>query len=243
MISEDRQPPFFLGIDLGGTNIKSGVVDDAGRPFAGVSLETEAERGPEVGLRNIAEAGKLAVKASGLDWSQITAVGLGSPGTMDIHAGLLLNPPNLPGWVNLPIRERLSEMLGKPTVLQNDANAAAFGEYWSGAGRGAKSLVLFTLGTGIGCGIVDDGRIIEGRHSHGGECGHIIIQMEGGAPALAARRGTSRPMLRRPRWSNGRWKPSMSIPIRRLSSSIRKTISRAEPSTRPPTRETSLPKN
>lgn len=145
MISEDRQPPFFLGIDLGGTNIKSGVVDDAGRPFAGVSLETEAERGPEVGLRNIAEAGKLAVKASGLDWSQITAVGLGSPGTMDIHAGLLLNPPNLPGWVNLPIRERLSEMLGKPTVLQNDANAAAFGEYWSARAGAPKAWSFLPL--------------------------------------------------------------------------------------------------
>jgi glucokinase len=178
MSDQDRRPPFFLGIDLGGTNIKSGVVDDAGRPFSAVSVPTRAERGPEAGLEALAEAGRRAVAASGLEWSRIAAVGLGSPGTMDIRAGMLLDPPNLPGWVDLPIRDRLAALLGKPTVLQNDANAAAYGEYWAGAGRGAHSLVLFTLGTGIGCGIIEEGRIIEGRHSHGAECGHIIIQME-----------------------------------------------------------------
>jgi glucokinase len=178
MSSADRRPPFYLGIDLGGTNIKSGVVDDQGRPLSSVSLETQAERGPEVGIANLAEAGRRAVAASGLGWGDIAAVGLGSPGTMDIPGGMLLEPPNLPGWNQLPIRDLLAEKLQKRTVLQNDANAAAFGEYWAGAGRGTKSLVLFTLGTGIGCGIVEEGRVVEGRHSHGGECGHIIIQME-----------------------------------------------------------------
>ena len=108
------------------------------------------------------------MEASGLGWEAIAAVGLGSPGTMDLPRGLLLDPPNLPGWQNLPIRDLLAGRLGKPTVLQNDGNAAAYGEYWAGAGRNTRSLVLFTLGTGIGCGIVEEGRIIEGRHSHGG---------------------------------------------------------------------------
>jgi glucokinase len=180
MSAEGRRPPFYLGIDLGGTNIKSGVVDDDGRPFSHVSLETQAERGPEAGIETLAEAGHRAVEASGLDWSQIEAVGLGSPGTMDIKAGMLLEPPNLPGWDNLPIRDRLAERLGKPTVLQNDANAAAYGEFWVGAGRGTESLVLFTLGTGVGGGIIDHGRILEGRHSHGAEYGHIVVQMENG---------------------------------------------------------------
>jgi glucokinase len=174
----NRRPPFYLGIDLGGTNIKSGVVDDLGRPLSSVHIQTEAELGPEVGLDHLAEVGRHAVEASGLSWDDINSVGLGSPGTMDIQRGLLLDPPNLPGWVNLPIRDRLAERLKKPTVLQNDANAAAFGEYWVGAGRDMESVVLFTLGTGIGCGIIDHGRIIEGRHSHAAECGHIIIQME-----------------------------------------------------------------
>lgn len=178
MSVKDFRPPFYLGIDLGGTNVKSGVVDDSGHAFPSVSLPTQAELGPETGIATLAEAGRRAFAASGLDWKDIAGVGLGSPGTMDIQAGLLIDPPNLPGWTNLPIRDRLGVLLGKPTVLQNDANAAAYGEYWAGAGRDAESLVMFTLGTGIGGGIIDHGRIVEGRHSHGAECGHIIIQME-----------------------------------------------------------------
>jgi glucokinase len=170
--------PFYLGIDLGGTNIKSGVVNDDGRVLSAISIDTQADRGPVVGLDHLAEAGHRAVEASGLKWDQIAGVGLGSPGTMDLPAGILLDPPNLPGWDNMPIRQLLAERLKKPTVLQNDANAAAFGEYWTGAGQGAQSLVMFTLGTGIGGGIVIDGSILEGRHSHGAECGHIIVQME-----------------------------------------------------------------
>jgi glucokinase len=180
MSDEGRRPPFFLGIDLGGTNIKSGVVDDAGQPLSSVSLKTRPEDGPEAGLRTLAEAGRRAVAESGRSWDEVAAVGLGSPGTMDIRAGRLLEPPNLPGWDNLPIRDRLAEALGKPTAFQNDANAAAYGEYWAGAGRGTESLVMFTLGTGVGCGIIDHGRIVEGRHSNGAECGHLIVQMENG---------------------------------------------------------------
>lgn len=178
MSDAERHPPFYLGIDLGGTNVKSGVVDDRGNPVSSVSRKTYADRGPKFGLENLAEAAHEAVKESGLGWERIAAVGLGSPGTMDLEAGMLLEPPNLPGWDDLPIRDLLGGMLKKPTILQNDANAAAYGEYWAGAARNTRSLVMFTLGTGIGCGIVSEGRIIEGRHSHGGECGHIIIQME-----------------------------------------------------------------
>jgi glucokinase len=129
------------------------------------------------------------VTASGISWDQIAGVGLGSPGTMDLSRGMLLEPPNLPGWNQLPIRDLLAKKLGKPTVLQNDANAAGYGEYWAGAGRDTRSLVLFTLGTGIGCGIVEEGRIIEGRNSHGAECGHIIIQMDNGRMCSCGKRG------------------------------------------------------
>jgi glucokinase len=172
--------PFYLGIDLGGTNIKSGVVDQEGRAISSISLPTEADRGPVVGLLNLAAAGSKAVEASGVGWEQIVAVGLGSPGTMDIGQGMLLEPPNLHGWDNLPIRQLLSDRLKKPVVLQNDGNAAAYGEYWAGAGRNTHSLVMFTLGTGVGGGIVVGGSILEGRHSHGGECGHIIIEATNG---------------------------------------------------------------
>jgi glucokinase len=174
----ERRPPFYLGIDLGGTNVKAGVVDDSGQPLSSVRVETNATAGPEVGLNTLAEAGRRAVAESALAWDAIAAVGLGSPGILDLGAGILIDPPNLPGWTDLPIRQLLGDRLEKPTVLQNDGNAAAYGEYWAGAGRDMRSLVLFTLGTGIGCGIVDQGRIIEGRHSHGAECGHTIIQAD-----------------------------------------------------------------
>ncbi len=188
-MTDSPRPPLYLGIDLGGTNIKAGVVDEAGRPLSSISRPTDADRGPLAGLDNLVDAAERAVAEAKLHWDAIRGVGLGSPGTMDIHEGLLLDPPNLPGWTNWPIRDRLAERLKKPTVLQNDANAAAYGEYWAGAGRDVASLVLFTLGTGIGCGIVEHGRIIEGRHSHGAECGHIIIQMDDGRLCSCGQRG------------------------------------------------------
>ena len=152
MSDGEPTPPFFLGIDLGGTNVKSGVVDDSGRRLSSISVETRADRGPEVGVATLADAGRRAVEASGLTWPEIAGIGLGTPGTMDIPAGLLLDPPNLPGWRDFPIRDRLAAELGRPITFQNDANAAAYGEYWVGAGKGSTSLVMFTLGTGIGCG-------------------------------------------------------------------------------------------
>ncbi len=180
-MSPSSPAPFhYLGIDLGGTNIKSGVVDDDGRVLSAVKIPTEAALGADAGLDRLAEAGRRAIAQSGLSWDRIAGVGLGSPGTMDLPAGMLLDPPNLPGWQNFPIRDRLADRLGKPVVFQNDGNSAAFGEYWTGAGRGVQSLVLFTLGTGIGGGFVIDGLIHEGRHSHGAECGHIIIEVEDG---------------------------------------------------------------
>src|SRR4051812_47485224 len=98
MSANEARPPLYLGIDLGGTYIKSGVVDDAGRPLSSVSVETRAELGPNVGLETMAEAAARAVSASGRPWDEIVAVGLGSPGTLDLEAGMLIDPPNLPGW-------------------------------------------------------------------------------------------------------------------------------------------------
>jgi glucokinase len=171
----EAQEPFFVGIDLGGTNIKAGVVDDHGRPLSWHSQRTDALKGPEDGARRMGEAVIKAAELAGLKSEQIKAVGLGSPGTMDIPAGMLLDPPNLPGWVNFPLRDRVSQHCGLPVVFANDAGAAAYGEYWVGSGRHFKSMVLFTLGTGIGCGIIVNDQSIDGEHSHGAECGHIII--------------------------------------------------------------------
>jgi glucokinase len=189
MSSADRRPRYHLGIDLGGTNIKAGVVDDDGRPVSSARLPTLAHLGPEVGIDALTEVARLAVSESGVEWSEIDSVGLGSAGTLDTVEGRIVEATNLPLWSDFPIVEKLSERLGRPTVLVNDANAAAFGEHWAGAGRSTRSLVLFTLGTGIGCGIVESGRIVEGRHGVGGECGHATIQMDGGRLCSCGRRG------------------------------------------------------
>jgi glucokinase len=193
--AREAQAPFFVGVDLGGTNIKIGVVDDrgqplvlvdadgrpmaddGGRPLVKLSVPTEVEKGAEDATRRMGEGVIRAIRAAGVDGSQVPRVGLGSPGTMDIPAGKLVDPVNLrgPGWKGFPIRDRLAAHCGKPVAFANDAAAAAYGEYWVGAGQDFHSMVLLTLGTGIGCGIILGGVSIDGENSHGAECGHIII--------------------------------------------------------------------
>ena len=168
---------YFVGLDVGGTSMKGGVVDDAGRPLGAVSLPTEAEKGQEHGLRRMSETIRGAVVAAKLRLDQIAAIGVATPGTMDIPAGIILDPPNLKPWQNVPVRQYVHDEFRVPTAFQNDANAAAYGEFWVGTGRDAHSMVLFTLGTGIGCGIIIDDIIIEGEHSHGAEVGHMRIEL------------------------------------------------------------------
>jgi glucokinase len=180
----------YVGIDVGGTNIKAGIVTHSGRSIGKASLPTEADRGFEHGLTVIEGAVAAVLADAGLSLEDVLAVGLATPGTMDIPGGWLLEPPNLPLWWHVPIRDIVGRKLGKPTVLQNDANAAAYGEFWVGAARDAPSLVFWTLGTGIGCGIIIGDMIIEGEHSHGSECGHIVIDMDSPRMSPAHQRGT-----------------------------------------------------
>lgn len=171
----EASPPYYFGVDLGGTNIKIGLVDDLGRTVAWRSIATDSPRGPDDGARRMADTMRELAGQVGLSMSDVAQVGLGSPGTMDVPAGMLLEPHNLPGWFNFPIRDRLSHHCGRPVTFVNDANAAAYGEYWVGSGRELSSMVLFTLGTGVGCGVIIGDLLIEGENSHGAECGHIII--------------------------------------------------------------------
>ncbi|MCA8997027.1 MAG: ROK family protein [Planctomycetaceae bacterium] len=176
-VSGDR---YFVGVDIGGTNIKSGVVSSEGETISKLSAPSVLNAGRDAGLEHLFETVEDVVQLSGVSWSEIGGIGVAAPGTMDIKAGIVFHPFNMPGWENLPLRDLVSNRFGKPAVLQNDANAAAFGEYWLGAARGAESLMFWTLGTGIGGGIVMGGQIVTGAHSHAGECGHLILQMEGG---------------------------------------------------------------
>src|SRR5271166_4408607 len=167
----------FVGLDVGGTTMKGGVVDDAGRPLSAVSLPTEAHRGQAFGLERMCETIRQAVAAAELRLDQVSAIGVATPGTMDIPAGIILDPPNLKPWQNVPVRQHVHDVFGVPTAFQNDANAAALGEHWAGAGKGVHSMVLYTLGTGVGGGIVIGDLVVEGEHSHGAELGHMKIEM------------------------------------------------------------------
>jgi glucokinase len=157
--------------------MKGGVVDDDGRPLASVSLPSDAHKGQEYGLARMCQTIRDAVAAARLGMDDIAAIGVATPGTMDIPAGVILDPPNLKPWKNVPVRQHIADAFGLPVAFQNDANAAAYGEFWAGAGRQARSLVLFTLGTGVGGGIILGDLIVEGEHSHGAEIGHIKIEM------------------------------------------------------------------
>jgi glucokinase len=168
---------FYVGLDVGGTSMKAGVVTDAGKPMSDVSLPTEPEKGQEFGLERMCETIRAAVHAADMRMGQITAIGVATPGTMDIPGGIILDPPNLKPWRNVPVKRYIQEKFGLPTAFQNDANAAAFGEFWVGAGRHVHSLVFFTLGTGVGGGIIVGDLVLEGEHSHGAEIGHMKIEM------------------------------------------------------------------
>lgn len=182
---DEAESPFFVGVDVGGTNIKFGLMDNQGRTLAYSKIPTEAKRGPADAIERMATEFQGLVQASGVSLTDVVAVGLATPGTMDIAAGMILEPPNLPTWRHFPIRDRLAEALDRPVSYANDANAAAFGEFWVGTGKNVPSLVMLTLGTGVGGGIIIGDLSVDGEHSHGSECGHIVIDYQPDARVCA----------------------------------------------------------
>lgn len=171
----DAHPPFVLGIDVGGTGIKIGLVDDQGRTFGFRAIPTEEPRGPEDAMRRVAETCREMLSDLGLRLQDVQRVGLGTPGSQDIPKGMLIEPPNHPHWHHFPIVSCLEKEIGLPVSFANDANAAAFGEFWVGTGRVYRSMVMLTLGTGVGGGVIVDDHLIVGKNSFGGECGHLIV--------------------------------------------------------------------
>lgn len=172
---KQSKAPYFIGVDVGGTNTKIGIVDDRGRTLAFQSISTAEDQGPERLLQRAAETVDAMASEVGIRREDLFAAGLGTPGPMDIPNGLILDPTNLPHWRHFPVRDTLGQCLGLPVAFSNDANAAAYGEFWVGSGQGASSLILLTLGTGVGGGIIVQGLAVEGVNSFGAECGHIII--------------------------------------------------------------------
>ncbi len=176
LISQDRaKPPFWLGIDVGGTSIKIGLVDDEGGTLGFVSIPTEEPKGPEDAMERVAQAVTRLLDQTGVQPKAIAGVGLGTPGSQDIPKGMLIEPPNHPHWHHFPIVRCLEEKIGFKVSFANDANAAAFGEFWVGTGKVHDSMILLTLGTGVGGGIIVHNQLVVGHNSFGGECGHIVI--------------------------------------------------------------------
>ena len=179
---------YRIGIDLGGTNIAAGIVNEEFKIVAKASVPTHAERAAEEIVADIAALCKKVCADNGIDMSEIASVGIASPGIVSDESGEALYANNLP-FSHLPILPMLREMLPiKEFHIENDANAAAWGEAIAGAAKGAKSSVMITLGTGVGGGVITDGKVLKGFNSAAGELGHIVISV-GGRQCSCGRRG------------------------------------------------------
>jgi glucokinase len=171
-------PNFAIGVDLGGTNLRIAAVDEQGRLMEKVTLGTKTVLGRDQVLNDMCEVIRHVFekyKSSG----DLTGVGIGVPGIIDIQTGMVRESPNLPGWSDYPVRNEIEKRLGAPVILENDANVAAFGEKWLGAGRHIGDMAMLTLGTGVGGGLVLDGKIWHGMTGMAGEFGHMTVDPEG----------------------------------------------------------------
>lgn len=171
---------FNIGIDLGGTNIKAGVVNEEYEIVASASVKTNLPRPAEGIVDGICEAVDIALKSAGVELREINAVGIGTPGSANRETGEVLYSNNL-GFRNTHLGEMLKARLGKKIYVENDANAAAFGEYLAGGGKGYENVVVITLGTGVGGGVIIDGKIYTGFNFCGAELGHTVIEYNGRA--------------------------------------------------------------
>jgi glucokinase len=165
----------FLGVDLGGTFVKLGVCDPQGDVKGTASIPTRPDLGPENVVQRIGEAADTLQKKTG----KVKACCSGVPGPLDLERRVLQNANNLPGWMNVRFPQMLGNRMGMPTYMENDANCAAWGEHVCGAGRGSKSLVLYTLGTGVGGGIILNGELWIGSTGAAGALGHMGIDPDG----------------------------------------------------------------
>ncbi len=171
---DQADPPYYWGIDIGGTGIKLGLVDDSGHTIAYHKISTRESEGATAAMQRVASI-VTQVEESLNVAGKVPAIGLGAPGPMDLPKGLLVAPPQLPSWWGFTIVDSVTQLLKRPVHFLNDANAAGFGEFWIGSGRESKSMILLTLGTGVGGGIIVEEELVNGVNSFGSECGHILV--------------------------------------------------------------------
>ncbi|WP_058301036.1 ROK family glucokinase [Gorillibacterium timonense] len=164
----------YVGVDLGGTSIKVGLCDENGKLLQTYEGPTGSEHGPDEVLERIAQYVRLLVDESPYNWEDVAGIGAGLAGFLDIPEGIVRFSPNLK-WHDVPVKATLEQKLGKPVAIDNDANVAALGEAWSGAGAGIANVVCYTLGTGVGGGIIIGGKIYQGSDGMAGELGHMSV--------------------------------------------------------------------
>lgn len=175
----DREAQYVIGVDLGGTNVRAAIVDRSGEIAGQSRADSRAMEGFDATLEQILSAVESAVSDSAVNISSLGAVGMAIPGTVKNDEGLVLWSPNFKDWNGVQLRDPIQAKLGVPVSMGNDANVAAFGEYTFGAGRDSRCMVMFTLGTGIGSGLILDGRIYSGVSETAPEMGHHIVLADG----------------------------------------------------------------
>ncbi len=178
-------PPYILAVDLGGTQIRAALCDASGQIYRRIARLTQALEGREAVLERIATT--IAEAAEGTPFNEIAGIAIGAPGPLNPVTGIVLNAPNLPGWQNVPLRGFISERFGRPTFLGNDANLAGLAEATYGAARGVRDVIYLTISTGIGSGIITDGRMLLGAEGLAAEAGHMIVLPDGPVCGCGAR--------------------------------------------------------
>ncbi|WP_258297428.1 ROK family glucokinase [Paenibacillus peoriae] len=164
----------YVGVDLGGTAIKVGICNENGQLLHTYEGPTETDKGVDVVIGNIEKYVRHIVEQSPYECDQLKGVGAGVAGFTNVREGIIVLAPNI-GFRDVPIRALLEERIGKPVKIDNDANVAALGEAWAGAGKGIENCVCYTLGTGVGGGIIINGKIYQGFSGMAGEIGHISV--------------------------------------------------------------------
>ncbi|MDQ0340359.1 glucokinase [Caldalkalibacillus uzonensis] len=178
---------YYFGLDLGGTSIKGAVVSEQGDIVYKTTQPTAVGNGDAV-VQQMEDMLNEALRSLQTDRSRIKGVGIGAPAFMDLTSGFVYEAVNL-GWKNYPLKERLESLLNMPVVVDNDANTAALGEMWQGAGQGETELLCITLGTGLGAGVIVHGDIYHGARGSAGEMGHVTVVPQGGHPCNCGKTG------------------------------------------------------
>ncbi|HZS23551.1 MAG TPA: ROK family protein [Gaiellaceae bacterium] len=184
-----REHGFVLALDIGGTKVAAGVVGPDGTSHSFLVAPSGTERGPDAVLDDLFKLGRRSVAESDVPWTEVTAVGIGCGGPLDAARGVLLAPPHLPGFRDVPVASLAESAFERPALLENDGTAAAAAEHRFGAGVGARNMVYLTISTGVGGGAVIDGQLYRGAAGNGGEFGHVTVDWHGRTCRGCGRRG------------------------------------------------------